>query len=58
MEQRTVKPGIQIDNKVEVVEGLAPDEKVVIRGQTLLEDGAKVRVIDEVEPLAAEDTVN
>lgn len=58
VEQRTVKPGIQIDNKVEVVEGLAPGDMVVIRGQTLLEDGAKVRVIDEVEPLAAEDSVN
>jgi membrane fusion protein, multidrug efflux system len=57
VERRSVRPGIQIDNKVEVVEGLTSGEKVVIRGQTLLEDGAKVRVIDEVEPLAAEDTV-
>lgn len=56
-ERRNVTPGIQIDNKVEIVEGLGPDEKVVIRGQTLLADGSKIKVIDEVQPLESQDVI-
>jgi membrane fusion protein, multidrug efflux system len=56
-EAREVVPGIQIDDKLEVVRGLAPGETVVIRGQTLLEDQAKVRIIDEVPALEASDTI-
>ena len=41
VEAREIVPGIQIDNKLEVTQGLAPGEVVVIRGQTLLEDGAR-----------------
>lgn len=56
-ERRSVNPGIEIDNKLEITEGLAPEERVVYQGQNLLEDGSRVRVIDTVEPLTAEDTV-
>ena len=56
-EAREIVPGIQIDDKLEVVRGLAAGETVVIRGQTLLEDQAKVRVIDEVPALEASDTI-
>ncbi|MFO8042127.1 MAG: efflux RND transporter periplasmic adaptor subunit [Alkalispirochaeta sp.] len=56
-ERRSVNPGIEIDNKLEITEGLAPDERVVYQGQNLLEDGSRVRIIDTVEPLTAEDTV-
>ncbi len=55
VEKRKVTPGIEIDSKLEIVEGLAPDEEIVIRGQTLLEDKAKVKVIERVQPLASED---
>ncbi len=54
---RTIVPGIQIDNKLEVLEGIKPGETVVIRGQTLLEDGAKIRVIDTIEPLPDADSI-
>ena len=57
VEKREVNPGIEIDNKLEVTEGLVPDEVVVIRGQTLLEDNAKVRVVDQIQPLTEEDII-
>jgi RND family efflux transporter MFP subunit len=57
VDRRKVTPGIQIDNKVEIVEGLRPNENVVIRGQTLLTDGSKVKIIKQVPPLEAQDTV-
>jgi multidrug efflux pump subunit AcrA (membrane-fusion protein) len=56
-ERRIVNPGIEIDNKIEITEGLAPNERVVYQGQNLLEDGSRVRVIDTIEPLTVEDTV-
>ncbi len=58
VEKRTVVPGIEIDNKLEIVEGLSPDETVVIRGQTLLEDNAKIKVVGTVEPLPKNDEIN
>jgi RND family efflux transporter MFP subunit len=56
-ERRKVTPGIEIDGKLEIVDGLEAGEDIVIRGQTLLEDKAKVRIIERVQPLAAEDIV-
>jgi multidrug efflux pump subunit AcrA (membrane-fusion protein) len=52
---RNVTLGIEIDNKVEITEGLAEDEEVVVQGQTLLEDKAKVKVIDQIQPLSRDD---
>ena len=57
VEQRKVTPGIQIDEKLEIVEGLAPEEEVVIRGQSLLEDGTQIRIIETVQPLDAQDNI-
>jgi multidrug efflux pump subunit AcrA (membrane-fusion protein) len=57
VEKREVNPGIEIDNKLEITDGLKPDEIIVIRGQTLLEDKAKVRVIDQIQPLETEDII-
>ncbi|MDR2096794.1 MAG: efflux RND transporter periplasmic adaptor subunit [Treponema sp.] len=51
--RKTIKPGILIDNVLEIQEGLKPEEEVIVRGQTLLEDGARVNVIDKIAPLAA-----
>ena len=48
-EKRIVVPGITLGGVVEVVEGLEAGEKVVYQGQTLLEDGVKVRVVREVQ---------
>ena len=43
--RRSIKSGILVDGLLEVLEGLNPDEEVVIKGQSLLEDGARVNVI-------------
>jgi multidrug efflux pump subunit AcrA (membrane-fusion protein) len=51
--RKAIKPGILIDNVLEIQEGLKPDEEVIVRGQTLLEDGARINVIDKIAPLAA-----
>jgi multidrug efflux pump subunit AcrA (membrane-fusion protein) len=56
-EQRDVTPGIEVDNKLEIVSGLEPGERVVYQGQSLLQDQAQVRVIETVTPLEAEDEV-
>jgi multidrug efflux pump subunit AcrA (membrane-fusion protein) len=58
VEKRKVVQGIQIDNKVEITEGLAPGEKVVVRGQTLLEDKSKVKIIEVVNPLTIIDNID
>ena len=50
--KRIVVPGILIDGVLEIQDGLAPDEEVVVRGQTLLEDGVRVNIIERVTPLA------
>jgi multidrug efflux pump subunit AcrA (membrane-fusion protein) len=51
--KRIITPGILIDNILEVRNGLKADEEVILRGQSLLEDGARVNVIERVQPLAA-----
>jgi RND family efflux transporter MFP subunit len=49
----TIKPGIVIDGVMEVQEGLKADTEIVVRGQTLLTDGARINIIEKVPPLAA-----
>ena len=53
VKKRTIKHGILIDGVLEIIDGLAPDEEIVVRGQTLLDDGARVNIIERVAPLAA-----
>ncbi len=57
VEQRLVSVGITIDDKAEVISGLAAGEQVVYKGQTLLEDGTLVRVVETSEPLTGEDSI-
>jgi multidrug efflux pump subunit AcrA (membrane-fusion protein) len=49
--RKTVVPGILIDGVLEVQQGLKPEEEVIVRGQSLLEDGSRVNVIERVSPL-------
>jgi multidrug efflux pump subunit AcrA (membrane-fusion protein) len=49
--KRLVKPGILIDGVLEIQDGLKPDEEIVTRGQTLLEDGVRVNIIERAAPL-------
>ncbi|TVQ40101.1 MAG: efflux RND transporter periplasmic adaptor subunit [Spirochaetaceae bacterium] len=51
VERRRVRVGIEIDNVAEIVDGLQPGESIVYQGQSLLEDGARIRVIDRVNVL-------
>jgi RND family efflux transporter MFP subunit len=51
--KQAVVPGISIDGALEIQQGLKPDDEVIIRGQTLLEDGARINVVDRVAPLSA-----
>lgn len=57
VERRQVTPGVQIDEKVEIVKGLRPGEVIVIMGQSLLEDGSVVRIVGEVPPLPVSDSI-
>ena len=52
--KRIIVPGILIDGVVEILSGLAPNEEIVVRGQTLLDDGSRVNVIERVTPLSAD----
>ena len=53
VKKRIVTQGIMIDGVAEIVDGLATDEEVVVRGQTLLDDGSRVNIIERITPLSA-----
>ena len=57
VEKRIVAPGLRIDNQLEIISGLKAGDVVVVRGQTLLEDGLFVKVVSTVEPLSITDEV-
>ncbi len=57
VEKREVIFGLRIDNQLEIIQGLAEDEVIVIRGQTLLEDGSFVKIISSIDPIESTDTV-
>ena len=57
VERRIVVPGLRIDNQLEIISGLLDGDEIVIRGQTLLEDGLFVKIVSTVEPLEITDEV-
>jgi multidrug efflux pump subunit AcrA (membrane-fusion protein) len=57
VEKRKIKIGIRIDNKLEIVDGLLPNEEIVFRGQTLLEDNTRIKIVDTVQPLSSKDGI-
>jgi len=50
--KQQVVPGIIIDGIMEIRQGLNPDEDVIVRGQSLLDDGARINIVDRVPPLS------
>jgi RND family efflux transporter MFP subunit len=50
--QFKVQTGRRLGEQVEIVEGLAADAQVVVRGAAFLTDGDLVRVVDEASPAA------
>jgi multidrug efflux pump subunit AcrA (membrane-fusion protein) len=51
--RKVVKVGIEIDGVLEIEQGLSPNEEIIVRGQTLLEDGSRINIIDRIAPLGA-----
>lgn len=49
--RQVVVPGIRVDDKIEILSGVNPGDEVVVRGQTLLEEGSLVNVVNRLEPL-------
>jgi RND family efflux transporter MFP subunit len=49
--QKVVTPGISIDGVLEIQKGLSPNEEIIIKGQTLLEDGSHINIVERVAPL-------
>ncbi|MCL2068198.1 MAG: efflux RND transporter periplasmic adaptor subunit [Treponema sp.] len=52
VEKRIIMPGILIDGVMEIQGGLVPNEEIVIRGQTLLDEGSRVNIIERLMPLS------
>jgi len=50
--KRIITPGILIDQVLEVPDGLKAGETVIVRGQTLLDDNARINIVDRVQPLS------
>lgn len=50
--KQTINQGININDVSEILSGLTIGDDVVIQGQSLLEDGVKVKVIKEIAPLS------
>ncbi|MBQ7158547.1 MAG: efflux RND transporter periplasmic adaptor subunit [Treponema sp.] len=46
---QAVKIGISVDNKTEITEGLSAGDEIVIKGQSLLNDGAQVNIISTTD---------
>ena len=49
-ERRIVRVGPDIDGKLEVLEGLALGDTVIVAGQALLRDGSTVRIVPPLSP--------
>jgi membrane fusion protein (multidrug efflux system) len=45
----TVETGFQEGDRVEILDGLAREDRVVVRGHLGLQSGTKVRVIEELD---------
>ena len=55
--KQVVKVGIRVDDKAEILEGVTAGDEIVVRGQTLLENGSSVNVVSRAEPLSATESV-
>jgi len=52
-QRRNVVPGIIIDGVMEIQQGLNPGEDVVVRGQSLLENGSRINIVERIPALSA-----
>ena len=49
--RRNIVSGIMIDGVMEILEGLSAGEEVVVRGQTIIYDGARTNIVERLEPI-------
>jgi len=49
--KQPVTVGIRVDDKAEILSGVKANEEVVVRGQTLLEDGSRINIVSRMESL-------
>ena len=54
--KQPVKAGIRVDDKIEILEGLSAADEIVVRGQTLLENGSLINIVSRLEPLPQMET--
>jgi RND family efflux transporter MFP subunit len=47
--RQQVSVGLRVDNRVEIISGISPGDIVVVKGQSLLEDGSKLNIISQEE---------
>ncbi|MDR2552371.1 MAG: efflux RND transporter periplasmic adaptor subunit [Treponema sp.] len=52
--KRLVTPGILIDGALEIQGGLKPNEEFIVKGQTQLNDGSRINIVEKTAPLGAE----
>jgi multidrug efflux pump subunit AcrA (membrane-fusion protein) len=43
--KKTVTLGIRVDDTIQILDGVFEGEKIIVKGQNLLSDGAKVNVL-------------
>ncbi len=55
--RQPVKVGIRVDDKAEILEGIAAGDEIVVRGQTLLENGSSINIVSRAEALPATENV-
>ncbi|GMO40320.1 MAG: efflux RND transporter periplasmic adaptor subunit [Termitinemataceae bacterium] len=53
--QRIITTGIHTDDLIEVTEGLSEGDEVIVKGQTTLNDGARLNIISNTNELSQED---
>ncbi len=56
VKKQVVLPGIRVDDKIEILSGITPDDEIVVRGQTLLEEGSVVNIVSKTESLPSAET--
>jgi multidrug efflux pump subunit AcrA (membrane-fusion protein) len=54
--KQPVKAGIRVDDKIEILSGLSAGDEIVVRGQTLLENGSLINIVSRLEPLPQMET--
>jgi len=47
---RMIKTGIEADNRIEIISGIQPGDKVIVAGNEKLKNGADVRIAGEEKP--------